>query len=373
MNNQYRDKVLFLTGVTGFIGSVLLETILNKIPEVKHVYCLYRKNKTTDDPRVVWVQGDITLPDWGISENALNEIKENVNYIFHLAAYTSWNITLKEQVDFNTMPVLYGAEIASGIKNLDAYVITSSYWAACHLSDKENIEEKIFQDFQAEKELKAIQNDNSPARINEWPNAYSYSKNLAERLVHQRYSNLPIVIARVTSACGAWQFPQHGFCQYHNALPALLIPIVKRGIRCFPDSVKTAVNDSIPVDICVNILLANALNCPVGIKVIHCSAANRNLPKLGEIFGMVSEIKYFSDEESLYAELSRKENKSVSRLNKLLLKTYDFAFKTHYVFSDEHARLPLQWMTTEEKEKFPIDVDIVDWKKLIPVMMRDAI
>jgi thioester reductase-like protein len=38
----YRDKVILLTGTTGFIGKELLEMILRKLPEFRKLYLLIR-------------------------------------------------------------------------------------------------------------------------------------------------------------------------------------------------------------------------------------------------------------------------------------------------------------------------------------------
>lgn len=38
----YRDKTILLTGTTGFIGKVLLELILRKLPDFKKLYILVR-------------------------------------------------------------------------------------------------------------------------------------------------------------------------------------------------------------------------------------------------------------------------------------------------------------------------------------------
>jgi len=38
----YRDKIIFITGATGFIGKVLVEKLLRSCPEVQALYCLTR-------------------------------------------------------------------------------------------------------------------------------------------------------------------------------------------------------------------------------------------------------------------------------------------------------------------------------------------
>jgi len=38
----YRDKSIFVTGATGFIGKVLVEKVLRSCPEIQAIYCLTR-------------------------------------------------------------------------------------------------------------------------------------------------------------------------------------------------------------------------------------------------------------------------------------------------------------------------------------------
>ena len=41
----YDDKVIFLTGGSGFVGKVLIEKLLRSCPGVKKIYILLRKKK----------------------------------------------------------------------------------------------------------------------------------------------------------------------------------------------------------------------------------------------------------------------------------------------------------------------------------------
>jgi fatty acyl-CoA reductase len=38
----YKDKILFISGTTGFLGKVLLEKICRSLPMVKRIYLLVR-------------------------------------------------------------------------------------------------------------------------------------------------------------------------------------------------------------------------------------------------------------------------------------------------------------------------------------------
>ena len=43
--SYYRGKTIFITGVTGFMGKVLLEKLLRSCPDIRRVYTLVRTKK----------------------------------------------------------------------------------------------------------------------------------------------------------------------------------------------------------------------------------------------------------------------------------------------------------------------------------------
>jgi fatty acyl-CoA reductase len=42
IREYYKDKVMLITGCTGFLGKVVLEKIFRALPEVKRIYLLVR-------------------------------------------------------------------------------------------------------------------------------------------------------------------------------------------------------------------------------------------------------------------------------------------------------------------------------------------
>lgn len=46
--DYYKDKKVFLTGATGFIGKVIIEKLLRSCPEIAGIYCLIRPKKGQD-------------------------------------------------------------------------------------------------------------------------------------------------------------------------------------------------------------------------------------------------------------------------------------------------------------------------------------
>lgn len=48
INNFFENKKILITGVTGFVGKVLLEKILRCVPTIEFIYILIRTNKASD-------------------------------------------------------------------------------------------------------------------------------------------------------------------------------------------------------------------------------------------------------------------------------------------------------------------------------------
>lgn len=44
----YRDRSIFITGGTGFMGKVLVEKLLRSCPDIKNIYLLMRPKKGQD-------------------------------------------------------------------------------------------------------------------------------------------------------------------------------------------------------------------------------------------------------------------------------------------------------------------------------------
>lgn len=50
IKKYFCDKVILLTGATGFLGGVVLEKLLRSCPSLRRVYVLIRKKKNKDVP-----------------------------------------------------------------------------------------------------------------------------------------------------------------------------------------------------------------------------------------------------------------------------------------------------------------------------------
>ncbi len=97
---------LFLTGSTGFLGAKLLANLLSTTNHT--LYVLVRdvnKGKRLVETlgfdaqnRITLVQGDITLTHCGLTESTLEELKENVDVFYHIAALVKFDEELRDEL-----------------------------------------------------------------------------------------------------------------------------------------------------------------------------------------------------------------------------------------------------------------------------------
>lgn len=105
----YENKNVFITGATGFVGKLLLEKLLVSCEKINKIYVLIREKNghsaeerlnditackvfdklRTKEPtfrdRIQPISGDILTQNMRVSESNLEELKANVNVVFHLA------------------------------------------------------------------------------------------------------------------------------------------------------------------------------------------------------------------------------------------------------------------------------------------------
>ncbi|XP_054718454.1 fatty acyl-CoA reductase wat-like [Uloborus diversus] len=115
----FYGKSVFLTGVTGLVGKVLLEKLLRCCPGIKTVYVLARSKKNLNArerlekifqtelfskvkqvhpnfrSNVCIVEGDITLNGLGLSLEDFGKIQAHVSIVMHVAASVNFSSPLK--------------------------------------------------------------------------------------------------------------------------------------------------------------------------------------------------------------------------------------------------------------------------------------
>ncbi|KAA6426508.1 MAG: hypothetical protein FRX49_03618 [Trebouxia sp. A1-2] len=180
VREAYAGRTVLLTGVTGFVGSLVLEQLLRTCPEIARVYVVVRQkhgisgrarfhkmlhtnplfhllrdtlllpcfagsaghdallfeDASSDDgnresigcktPQIEAIAGNMTLPDYGIAQADLLRLQQQTEIVIHAAASISFDDHIHDAITHNYMATKYIADMASRMPNLKAFVHVST-------------------------------------------------------------------------------------------------------------------------------------------------------------------------------------------------------------------------------------------------------
>ena len=145
----FTDKTILVTGVTGFVGKVLLEKILSSIPRIGKIYLFIRNkpkftlqermwkeifqseifvNLFKEQPelfkivkeRVVPVNGDLATEGLGLEPAIRRQLCEEVEVILNSAASVNFDDPIRDAMQINYFGAKRILELAQNCKNLIA-------------------------------------------------------------------------------------------------------------------------------------------------------------------------------------------------------------------------------------------------------------
>lgn len=281
IENFYNNRSVLITGATGFIGKVLIEKLSRSCPGIRNIFLLIRpkrqqqaKDRLEDllraplfdwlrdhklEHKIVLVEGDVTLTNFGLSDENLSRIINEVSVIYHSAATIKFDELLKLAVGINIIGVKNLVDLARQLTNLAAIVHISTAYANC---DLETIDEHVYpvpldpekliamsewldQDTLQELKMKLLKSK---------PNTYTYTKSLAEYLLVKIANDLPVVICRPSIVVASWKEPVSGWIDNVNGPTGIILGSAKGLIRSMYAD-ETCVADLIPVDTVINLII----------------------------------------------------------------------------------------------------------------------
>jgi thioester reductase-like protein len=127
---------IFLTGSTGFLGGKLIKNLLQN--ERNEVYILVRNVEKAErlrdsfqleeQGRIHIFQGDITIPDAGLSKDDVEWLTGKIDAVYHLAALVKFDLDLRDELfaaNYNgTMHIL---ELAAHLQVKKFYYVSTAY------------------------------------------------------------------------------------------------------------------------------------------------------------------------------------------------------------------------------------------------------
>ncbi|XP_014485818.1 PREDICTED: putative fatty acyl-CoA reductase CG5065 [Dinoponera quadriceps] len=304
----YRDRSIFITGGTGFMGKVLVEKLLRSCPDIKNIYLLMRPKKSQDvqqrlqelldaplfeklrrdSPgelsKIIPVAGDVTEPDLGISETDQNTLIRSVSVVFHSAATVKFDEALKLSVTINMLGTKRLVQLCHRMHNVEALVHVSTAYCNC---DRNDVAEEIYPLGKEPEQVIALTKwmddkmveDLTPSLIAGRPNTYTFTKALTERMLQREKGSLPIAIVRPSIVLSSYREPVAGWVDNCNGPTGIIAAAGKgffRNMLCHENMVA----DLVPVDMVINLMICAAWRTATHrtdtISIYNCCTGQQN-------------------------------------------------------------------------------------------------
>jgi len=248
-----------------------------------------------------------------------------------------------------------------------------------------------------------------------WPDAYAYTKALAERAVLEVRGHVPVTVVRPSIIESAWAEPHPGWIRGFRMAEPVLISYGRGLLSEFP-GIPEGVVDVIPVDIVVATIVTVAAKGPEpdGHGVYQVATGNRNPLHYRNLVNLVREyfldhplydsdgqpivapdwsfsgrgralrklqrgVKALGQAERLVASLPIRGKRAeiTARLEERrdqgeraldYVRLYGAYAETEAVFDDTRLRGLWDGMGAEDRAAFNIDTNVVDWRHYVQVI-----
>ncbi len=234
---------IFLTGVTGFVGKVVLEELLRRADELnlERVWVLIRK-KRGESPeqrfgkvatsrvlagapagwqdRVSIIGGELSQPACGIDSVTRATMQPAITHIIHCAASVEFTLPIADAAAANITSGLNVLELARGCERLVHMVAVSTAYVN-PASRRPMPEALVPMPFEPEEVYADILSGRADEKalmaITGHPNTYTLTKCINEHLLNQRRGDVPLSIVRPSIISATLQHPFPGWIDSHAA------------------------------------------------------------------------------------------------------------------------------------------------------------
>lgn len=152
--------------------------------------------------KIIPVFGDITHPNFGLSDDQSAKVIKESEIMFHMAASLKLEATLKPNIEMNLLGTKHAIELCKKMPNLILLVHLSTAFCTCdelgllyeHVYDWQHDPYELLRcaEWMDEKTMEMI----TPSLLGPHPNTYTYTKRLSELLVRSESGSLPVCIVR---------------------------------------------------------------------------------------------------------------------------------------------------------------------------------
>ena len=246
---------VLLTGVTGFVGKVVLYDLLKQSAElgIERVSVLVRpkssRHGAPQSPperfasnvarseifrqlpagwgdRVRVVGADLEKPGLDLRDSDRDELCASVTHVIHCAASVEFDLPIKSALLANVEGALNMLELARQCRRLVGMVSVSTAYVSVWRDGA--ITETLAHMPRVPEEVRAaiLSGECDEASLlaeSGHPNTYTYTKCLAEHLLSQRRGDVPVTVVRPSIISAAWANPKRGWIDSNAAFAGCLL------------------------------------------------------------------------------------------------------------------------------------------------------
>jgi fatty acyl-CoA reductase len=312
---QHRE--FLLTGVTGFLGKVVLEELIRRRDELGlervHLIIRPRKGLSPEErferevggsacfsqlPRgwseaVSVVEGTLEKPCLGLSPEARDRMGSRVTHVLHAAASVSFDLPLAEAARSNVAPTVHLLELARSCSRLERLVYVSTAYVTPHPGNANTIPEALAPLPLPAEELYRSILDGSAAEADllrqcRHPNTYTLTKCLAEHLLIERRGDVPLSIVRPSIISASWRYPFPGWIDSMAGFGGFVVLIGLGHLRVVAATPGTRL-DLVPVDVVADRMIDECLDGSGSAPVIrHAVSGLPRSPRLLDCWEKIS-------------------------------------------------------------------------------------
>ena len=251
ISEYYDGRSILITGGTGFMGKVLLEKLLRSCPGITQIYVLIRPKKGIKPQdrlnimlesrlfanlkdaspevfeKIIAVPGDITEPKLAISSQDEEILIKDVSVLFHVAATVKFDDDLADAIKMNVKGTLSIVELAHKLSSLSSFLHVSTAYSHCYTTS--TIEEKCYpmpknewSSYSPDELIKHYEEEKQRGIditrdiIGVFPNTYTFTKAMAENVITDHASDLPVAIMRPSIVVASIKEPIPGWVDNLN-------------------------------------------------------------------------------------------------------------------------------------------------------------
>ncbi len=214
--------------------------------------------------KIVPIAGDLIVDKLGLSQADRAMVTAETNIIINCAASVSFTDPLLDAIEINYNGCGRMLALAKECQRIECFTHVSTAYVNCNLPTKSVIEEKVY-DLPGNQDPEEIIKNivrMGPQQVKEqetqilgtYPNTYTFTKSLAERMIKKNRGNLRVALVRPSIVTGCYEDPFRGWTDSIAAAGFQTMMCIN-GLLHFIRTNEDTVLDVVPCDFVSNQIL----------------------------------------------------------------------------------------------------------------------